>query len=495
MKKRAACYCRVSTRKGEQLESLEKQRAFFARFFMENPEYELYHLYADEGISAKSMRNRKQFVQMLDDAQSGCFDAVFVKDVSRFARNVQDFYYALTLLEERDIRVHFVTLNLKSEPASRFTLGLMALLAEDESQRLSVKVKFGKEVTARRGRVPNFVFGYDRLDTYTLRPHPQEAEWVRRIFSMYVEEGVGAARIAQTLNDARVPTKRGNVGSWTQSVITKLLRNRLYIGEVVNLRSEVRDFKTGTRIQHPGDHWVTAERPEFAIVEREVFHRAQALLEERGQARRGRRQSSKHPLSNLLLCDEDGRSMRRVARGERVYWTCSVRNAMGVDACKNDWRIDEKSMHVILLDLFHQALSAQPNGSARLAAMAKAQLRGRKDSGEDNEQKIQALEARKRRLRDLYADGLISRQEAAEGIEPINRQLDELRRERKCVEPCMNLEDMARIYMDSPGDKAKWLDNAFLKQFVARIEVKTDGTIALVLRSGKRARIAQAMRT
>ena len=86
---RVAAYCRVSTEKNEQLDSLEKQKEFFEAF-AENNSYELYKLYADEGISGKQSKNRKQFQAMMMDARKRRFEKVIVKDVSRFARNTVD---------------------------------------------------------------------------------------------------------------------------------------------------------------------------------------------------------------------------------------------------------------------------------------------------------------------------------------------------------------------------------------------------------------------
>ena len=64
-----AAYCRVSTEKEAQIDSLEKQIEFFNEFTKKNG-YELYKLYADEGISGKQIKHRKQFQQMMQDAKA-----------------------------------------------------------------------------------------------------------------------------------------------------------------------------------------------------------------------------------------------------------------------------------------------------------------------------------------------------------------------------------------------------------------------------------------
>lgn len=84
---RMAAYCRVSTQKQTQLDSLAHQRLFFASYARSN-QLHLTHIYADAGISGRQMRNRTEFLHMLDDAQAGAFDVLCVKDISRFARKI-----------------------------------------------------------------------------------------------------------------------------------------------------------------------------------------------------------------------------------------------------------------------------------------------------------------------------------------------------------------------------------------------------------------------
>ena len=65
-----AAYCKGINRKKEaQIDSLEKQIEFFNEFTKKNG-YELYKLYADEGISGKQIKHRKQFQQMMIDAKA-----------------------------------------------------------------------------------------------------------------------------------------------------------------------------------------------------------------------------------------------------------------------------------------------------------------------------------------------------------------------------------------------------------------------------------------
>lgn len=102
-----ACYCRVSTKKEEQILSLENQRKTFEEYVEKN-NMEIYKVYVDNGVSAKSMKKRDGFNQMIRDAKAGDFSKILVKDISRFARNTKDFLEIIRDLKKNGVEVYFI---------------------------------------------------------------------------------------------------------------------------------------------------------------------------------------------------------------------------------------------------------------------------------------------------------------------------------------------------------------------------------------------------
>lgn len=102
-----AAYCRVSTDKEDQLNSLETQKQFFTEYTQRTGDT-LARLYADEGISGTKIKNRKGFLQMMQDAERGIFDMV-VKDISRFARNTVDLLQNIRKLKALGIETQLLT--------------------------------------------------------------------------------------------------------------------------------------------------------------------------------------------------------------------------------------------------------------------------------------------------------------------------------------------------------------------------------------------------
>ena len=118
---RIAAYCRVSTEKDEQLDSLQNQKNFFTEYAEKNG-HKLVRLYADEGISGTSLKKRDEFIRLIQDAQLGIFDMVVVKDVSRIARNTVDFLQSIRTLKGLGINTLFLTANMDSLGESEFVL-------------------------------------------------------------------------------------------------------------------------------------------------------------------------------------------------------------------------------------------------------------------------------------------------------------------------------------------------------------------------------------
>lgn len=178
-----AAYCRVSTDKEDQLNSLEAQKRFFTEYTQKTGD-NLVRLYADEGISGTKIKNRKEFLKMMSDAEHGLFNMVVVKDISRFARNTVDLLQNIRKLKSLGIEVQFLTANMQRMGDSEFVLTVFGALAQEESLNTSKRVKFGKKISAEKGRVPNIVYGYDKIigDYFNLTINEEEAAIVRQVY-------------------------------------------------------------------------------------------------------------------------------------------------------------------------------------------------------------------------------------------------------------------------------------------------------------------------
>ena len=139
-----AYYARVSTDKDDQLNSLENQQKYFEEMIKENKNWTFVSGYVDEGISGTAVKNRQQFLAMVEDATNGKIDLILTKEISRFSRNTVDSIKYTEYLLSQGVIVHFLSDNLNTvQEDSEFRLTIMSSLAQDEVRKLSERVKFG----------------------------------------------------------------------------------------------------------------------------------------------------------------------------------------------------------------------------------------------------------------------------------------------------------------------------------------------------------------
>lgn len=170
MKKKriVAIYARVSTEHEAQISALNNQIQYYDNLFEQHPEWELYERYIDEGITGTSVKKRKNFVRMMEDASEGKFDLIVTREVSRFARNTVDTLQQTRLLKSKGVEVYFTEDNIwtMNDEDGELRLTIMATLAQNESKKLSVRVKAGQMISFQNG-VPygnGNILGYDRVD-------------------------------------------------------------------------------------------------------------------------------------------------------------------------------------------------------------------------------------------------------------------------------------------------------------------------------------------
>lgn len=490
-----AAYCRVSTDKADQLNSLEVQKEFFSEYTQRTGDV-LVKLYADEGISGTKIKNRKEFLRMMSDAEKGMFDMVVVKDISRFARNTVDLLQNVRKLKALGIETQFLTANMTSMGNSEFVLTIFGALAQEESANTSKRVKFGKKLNAEKGRVPNIVYGYDKTigDYFNLEINKEESKVVKQIYKWYTEEGYGAAKISNMLNEKGYRTKRNC--KWSQNAICRILTNEIYTGKIINGKQEISDFLTGQRREKDETEWLVVERPELRIIEDEVFEKAQEILRGRNDAfnLNHERQSNKYLFSTLIKCKECGWSFRRTVRTYKntyVRWVCSGRNGKGADSCPNKTAVDEEELIQVLQEYFNRVLQ-QKNKVIDYVVKEFQRVYKAKDENAEYEKELNLQIARLQRMRqkymDMYTDDLISREELNDKLGGTRQELDRLENELKMVSSNLTKGDqMEKILNDTFKQIEDITDvhemtNVQLKRLIKKIEVDKDGNVDIYLR-------------
>lgn len=447
---RMAAYCRVSTEKEEQLSSLENQREFFEQYAEKSGDT-LVHIYADEGISGKSMKKRDAFLRLLKDAEKGGFDYVAVKDISRFARNTADFLYGIRTLRSNGVDVRFLSNNQTVIGESEFVLTVFAALAQEESTNLSKRVIFGKKQNAKKGRVPNTVYGYNKIDTYTLVINEQESEIVKLMFRWYIE-GEGTRHIAIKLNEMGIPTKRQ--AKWIPKTVRRILQNPIYTGKMINNKSITKDFLSGTREMLPEEEWYEHDRPELRIISDEDFAIVGQKISERQEQYKnenpGNRYSNRHIFSNLIKCGECGKSFTaKVYKWKNTYvrYRCYEHNNGGNALCTNSVTIDEQELLGEVKKYLLTAIEDKKAFADKLTEQYQAQSENIDLSGLKKAR--QTLKKRREKYKEMYVAGVITMDELKKGTASIDSGIhdidDELSKRDEMREKTGHIGDMTEV--------------------------------------------------
>lgn len=490
-----AAYCRVSTDKEDQLNSLEVQKAFFAEYTTRTGDT-LVRLYADEGISGTKIKNRKEFLRMMSDAEHGLFDMVVVKDISRFARNTVDLLQNVRKLKSLGIETQFLTANMTSMGNSEFVLTIFGALAQEESANTSKRVKFGKKMNAEKGRVPNIVYGYNKTvgDYFNLEINKEEAAIIQQIYQWYIKEGYGAARISNKLNERGLKTKRNC--QWSQNAICRILTNELYTGKIINGKQEVADFLTGRRTDKDETDWMVVERPDLRIIEPETYEKAQQILQSRNKAFniRHERQSNKYLFSTLIKCKECGWSFRRSVRTYKntyVRWVCSGHNGRGADSCPNAVTVDEEELIQALQDYFSEMLKQKKNVIQNVVREFQRIYKAKDENIEyekELNQQLARLQKTRQKYMDMYTDDLISREELNAKIGGMRKEIERLENELKMVSYHLTKEEQLEHILGNTFKAVEditdvhQMTNEQLKQIIQKIEVDKEGNVDIFLR-------------
>ena len=312
-KTRVAAYCRVSTGMDDQLVSLETQKSHYENLIGSNPEWEYAGLYYDEGISGTSKEKRPALMRMVADCEAGKIDRIMTKSLSRFARNTTDCLELVRKLLDLGITIYFEKENLDTgSMESELLLSIMSSLAESESVSISENSKWSVRHRYENGtfKIGYAPFGYSSQDGEMVI-NEDEAKWVRWIFEQTLS-GKASAAIARELNEKQVPSRRG--GKWTPTTIRGILTNEKYTGDCL-FQKTYSDFRFKRHVNRGERDQFYMEDHHEALVSREEFEAAGALLQQRAQEKNIKkndpRYQNRYPFTGKLVCGECGSGFKR----------------------------------------------------------------------------------------------------------------------------------------------------------------------------------------
>ena len=441
-KRKVAAYCRVSTDNEDQANSFESQQRYFRQYIERNPDWELYEVFADEGISGTNTKKRKEFNRMIACAKNGDFDLIVTKEISRFARNTLDSIFYTRDLKKHGVGVIFMNDNINTlDGDAELRLAIMSSIAQEESRKTSERVKWGQKRQMEQGVVfGRSMLGYDVKDG-KMYINEDGAKVVRLIFHKFVNEGKGTHVIARELREEGIKPMR--VKEWQNTVILRVIRNEKYCGDLVQKKTYTPDFLSHEKKYNRGqEEFVIIKDHHEPIISRELFDKANRILDEKSLSQEGKaKHSNRYPFSGKIKCGCCGSSY--VARyktrknGSRYKaWRCleaarhgspHVDKAGNQVGCSGLSIRNEDATHIMYLVTSSLKYNKEKITNNLLAIIKS--IIAMDTAGTDSEKlksQIKAIEQKRTNLIELYTSGDITRDEFSAARAKCENEIAEL---------------------------------------------------------------------
>lgn len=491
-------YTRVSTSSSEQLSSLRKQIDYFKDFIMKVKNWNYIEGYIDEGLSGVSIDKRDSFNRMIQDGRNKKFDLIITKEVSRFARNTLDSLFYTRELLKYGVGVYFQNDNINTlMPDSELRLTIMASMAQEESRKISDRVKWGHKRSIKSGRVlgNDKIWGYDKKDA-KLIINEEEAKMVRLIFDLYCE-GYGFRKISDILLEKGYKNNNGN--PFNYSTLSGIITNPKYKGYYVGNKSTTIDYLTREREFYDKDEWIIYKDHEKVppIVSEEIWDRANMLLKERSEKMSSEDKTSyqnKFAYSGKIICKTHNASYWRniykyKIAGDKEVWQCKIYRQRGKQAC-NSPMLYKHELDLIMQSILRDFFSNKHQYVEKLIGMIEKIL---SENDYDKEIKnlmkeIAVYEKRKDNLLDLKADGLITIEEFKKKYNEYSMEVEKREQLKNKYEELNNalfqktheLDRIKKQLLKNIDFKDDEPNEELIETFLDRIEVYNDGIDNLI---------------
>lgn len=373
-----ALYLRLSNDDGDKNESdsISSQRNITSNFVKSNiQDGKIIDIFVDDGFTGTNF-DRPNFKRMIKSINNGDINCVVVKDLSRFGRdyinvgNYLERYFPL-----HDVR--FIAINdgydtLNSSNNDDFVMPIKNIFNAQYSKDISKKVKSSFRSLQSEGKfVGAFAsYGYKKneKDKHKLVIDKPAAIIVRRIFNLFIS-GQGKISIARILNADKIPCpseyKKLNglkytngqklelTKYWTYSTVNNILKNQIYIGDMVQNKS-IRKFVRSKAEKNPKEDWIIIEGTHEPIIDKHTWNLAQELLKK--NTRQPNLDSNVGLFAGYIECGNCNRAMSKVTHKNIKTYICGTYKRYSKDLCYRN-PIKESELEEIVLNKINEQVS------------------------------------------------------------------------------------------------------------------------------------------
>jgi DNA invertase Pin-like site-specific DNA recombinase len=389
-----ACYIRVST--DDQVEfSPDAQLRALKEYARKNDILlSKQHIYVDEGISGKRADKRPAFMKMIATAKSKPkpFDMILVHKFDRFARSREDsVVYKSLLKKEANIKVVSITETIEDDKFSVILEAMLEAMAEYYSLNLAEEVKKGMTEKALRGEFQSVPpLGYEMVNK-KLVVIPEQAEFIKMIFTKYANNQMGYRAIATYANNLGMKTKRGN--PFENRTIEYILNNPVYIGKTrwTPTGHISRDYNNPDSIIRDGEH--------EPIIDMELWEKAQKVMREQKELW-GKWQKPDGQITTwtkgLVKCGNCGGTLANSAKG---YLQCT---SYARGACMKSHCVKTSLLENMVLEQLKETFQSE----LEINIVPKVQDILKTSEFDMLKERLEKLVLKEKRIKEAYQDGI-----------------------------------------------------------------------------------------
>jgi len=364
--------------------SISHQRDMLIEYCEERG-WKVYDIYVDDGFTGTNF-DRPDFQRMIEDIKSGHINVVLTKDLSRLGRNyVMTGQYTDFFFPEHGVRYVAVNDSYDSDKDDNDIAPFKNILNEMYAKDISKKIRSVRATSAKQGKFmgskPPFGYVKSSDNKHQLVIDPPAAEIVRRLYREFANgesgrntaaklnaEGIDTPAVYYYKQTGKRATRGDSCQQWGSATIIQLLKNHVYIGNMVQCKRKVSSFKTKKRLVTCPDDWVIVENTHEPIIDDYTWECVQRKLEKTRAA------PSNHSIktsgtdeinlfSGIIRCADCGAAMafnRKVRKGveDKLFYRCSRYANNGAKACTTHTVDLELLESVILYDIQQHAKTA-----------------------------------------------------------------------------------------------------------------------------------------
>lgn len=483
---KAAEYLRISREDGdkEESDSIGSQKDITHEYVEQNDDIVFIDEYVDDGWTGTNF-TRPDFERMMADIKCGAVNCIIVKDLSRLGRNyILVGQYLEMIFPLLNIRFISVVDHIDSvkDPASinNALVSFKNVMNDEYCRDISNKVRASLDRKRGKGEfIGSFAsYGYfkDPEDHHRLVIDPIAAEVVRNIYQWFMG-GISIIGIAKKLNQLGVPNPTmykkqlgfnyrhptGELcdGLWPDSSVKRILKNRIYTGDMVQSKTKIKSYKVQVCTNVPEEKWIVVPDTHEAIISRDQFETVQQLL--RRDTRTAPGVTHVSIFGGYIRCADCRRAMGKKTTSQPYkkyyYYVCQTFRKGDQAACTKHTIREEKLYQAVLTTIQAQIQLAVSMDDV-LQELKKKDIKARKSSRLDSMLEMKKQEHAKisQFKIDLYPDwksGIISKSEYLSLKEKFDKQLEQIE------QAIANIKEEIKQYKETTS-----VENQFIKHFL-----------------------------